>query len=91
MGGFKVIRFKWPCRLKTSFFDRDFLGFLDFLDILDALDILDIPRMVSPFSFNPASRSLPPSHLGNSSKLDCARFGVGSPFSFPSWFSTTSG
>ena len=32
------------------------------------------------FSFNPASQSLPPSHLGNSSKLDCTRFGVGSPF-----------
>ena len=36
------MRFKWPCRLKTSFSDRDFLGILD---------ILDIPRMVSPFSF----------------------------------------
>ena len=42
------------------------------------------------FSFNPTSWSLPPysqkiiklrkSHLGNSSKLDCARFGVDTPF-----------
>ena len=39
--------------------------------------------VISPFSFNPALRSFPPSHLGNSSKLDCTRFGVGSPFSFP--------
>ena len=34
--------------------------------------------VISPFSFNPALRSFPPSHLGNSSKLDCTRFGVGS-------------
>ena len=37
---------------------------------------------LSPFSFNPALRSCPPSHLGTSSKLDCPRFGVSSPFSF---------
>ena len=40
------------------------------------------PHGLSPFSFNPALRSFPPSHLGNSSKLDCTRFGVGSHFSF---------
>ena len=49
------------------------------------------PHGLSPFSLNPAFRSFPPysltliklrkSHLGNSSKLDCPRFGVGSPFS----------
>ena len=48
--------------------------------------------LISPFPFNPALRSFPPysltliklrkSHLGNSSKLDCTRFGVGPPFCF---------
>ena len=32
-------------------------------------------------SVNPTSWYFPPSHLGNSSKLDCARFGVGCPLS----------
>ena len=40
------------------------------------------PHSAWSFSFNPALRSFPPSHLGNSSKLDCPRFGVSSPFSF---------
>mgnify|MGYP003298799656 CR=1 FL=1 len=35
------------------------------------------PFLLSPFSFNPTSWSFPPSHLGNSSELDCTRFGVG--------------
>ncbi len=30
--------------------------------------------------FNPAMRSFPPSHLGNSNKFDCPRFGVGCSF-----------
>ena len=33
-------------------------------------------------SVNPTSWSFPPSHLGNSSKLDCARFGVGCLLTF---------
>ena len=52
--------------------------------------------LLSPSSFNSTSWSFPPysltliklrkSHLGNSSELDCTRFGVGSPFSFQKMF-----
>ena len=42
---------------------------------------LSVRQQLSPFSFNLTSSSFPPSHLGHSSKLDCTRFGVGSPFS----------